>query len=131
MLSSASCAEIDSAKRKYNIDTDIELSDLRNIGLSNNEDLYDYMDYGKLIGTRKRTITEKEINANPDILEAFNKIEEYKVLKELRELSEEEQKDSNEKYDLINEFLRDKHKKGDSKEKLRKPLYLNLHFLIV
>ena len=128
MLSSASCAEIDSAKRKYNIDTDIELSDLRNIGLSNNEDLYDYMDYGKLIGTRKRTITEKEINANPDILEAFNKIEEYKVLKELRELSEEEQKDSNEKYDLINEFLRDKHKKGDSKEKLRKPLYFKFAF---
>lgn len=78
MLSSASNVEIDRAKREFKMDTGKELSVLRKLGLLDNEDefLYEYMDYGKVLGMRKKTITEKELEQNPDILRVYEEIEE-------------------------------------------------------
>ena len=38
------------------------------------------MEYGKITGARKKTITEHELEQNPDILEAFNCIQGYEEL---------------------------------------------------
>lgn len=132
MLSSASGAEIDSAKRKYVMDMAVELSDLRKLGLQNNNDdfLADYLGYGKLSGARKLTITEEDLMNNPYILEAFNEVESYQELKKTQELSEEDMEDLKEKREAISDFLIHKHKKDDNKatEKIRKPLYFKFAF---
>ena len=70
MLSNASGVEIDRAKREFKMDTEKELDDLRKLGLLDNEDsfLKEYMNYGKLENVRKKTITEKELKSNLDIV---------------------------------------------------------------
>lgn len=132
MLSSASCVEIDRAKREFKMDTDKELLELRKLGLLDNEDefLAEYMDYGKLLGARKKTITEKELEKNPDILNAYEEIEKYLALKKEMELSEDQEDKLKKNYEIISEFLIHKHKKDDSKAigKIRKPLYFKYAF---
>ncbi|MBQ6994076.1 MAG: hypothetical protein IJN64_06290 [Lachnospiraceae bacterium] len=132
MLSSASGAEIDSAKRKYKMETAMELSDLRQLGIGDNEDkfLAEYMEYGKITGARKKTITEHELEQNPDILEAFNCIQGYEEKRKTQELSEEEKEDLKNNRKTVSDFLIHKHKKDDSKaiKKLRKPLYFKFAF---
>ena len=132
MLSSASNVEIDSAKREYDMNTKIELSDLRKIGLLDNEDkfLFEYMEYGKVLGARKRTITAKEVSDNPLLLDAYNKIREYALLKEERDLSEEEILLQDKAYKIVSDYLIYVHKKDDSKtsDKVRKPLYFKYAF---
>ena len=130
MLSSASGVEIDRAKREFKMDTEKELDDLRKLGLLDNEDsfLKEYMDYGKLENIRKKTITEKELKSNPEIWNAYNKIEEYNASE--NPLSEEQKKKRQELYKVINEFLVHEHKKDNSKQtdKIRKPLYFKFAF---
>ena len=132
MLSSASGAEIDSAKRKYVMDINVELSDLRRLGLQNDSDAFlaDYIDYGKILGARKLSVTEEDLIKNPDILAAFNDIEAYKELERTQELSEEEIEDLKDKREIISDFLVHKHKKDDEKatNKIRKPLYFKSAF---
>lgn len=132
MLSSASCVEIDRAKREFKMDTEKELSELRKLGLLDNEDefLSKYMDYGKLLGIRKKTITEEELGQNPSILNAYEEINIYLKLKKERGLSEDENKKLNEKYAFISDFLIHQHKKDDSNavDKIRKPLYFKYAF---
>lgn len=132
MLSSASCVEIDRAKREFKMDTERELFELRKLGLLDNEDAFlsEYMNYGKLIGARKKTITEKELEQNPSILKAYEEIEMYLKVKKERGLSEDENKKLNESYEIISDFLLHKHKKDDSKaiNKIRRPLYFKYAF---
>lgn len=132
MLSSASNVEIDSAKREYDMNTKKELTDLRKIGLLDNEDrfLFEYIEYGKVTGARKRTITAKEVSGNPLILDAYNKVKKYALLKEERDLSDEETKSKNEAYKTISDYLIHAHKKDNSKadDKVRKPLYFKYAF---
>ena len=130
MLSSASGVEIDRAKREFNMDTEKELDDLRKLGLLENEDsfLKEYINYGKLESVRKKTITEKELKSNPEIWNAYSKIEEYNQLE--NPLSEEQKMERQKAYQTINEYLVCKHKKDDSKQsdKIRKPLYFKFAF---
>lgn len=132
MLSSASNVEIDGAKREYDMNTKKELSDLRKIGLLDNEDkfLFEYIEYGKVLGARKKTITEKELVDNQEVLKAYNKTQEYALLKQERNLSEEEIKSKNKAYKIISDYLIHDHKKDDSKAgyKVRKPLYFKYAF---
>lgn len=132
MLSSASCVEIDRAKREFKMNTEKELFELRKLGLLDNEDefLSEYMDYGKLLGARKKTITEKELERNPSVLKAYEKIEMYLGIKKERNLSEDECEKLDKSYAVISEFLIHKHKKDNSKaiEKIRKPLYFKYAF---
>lgn len=132
MLSSASNVEIDRAKREFKMDTGKELSELRKLGLLDNEDgfLHKYMDYGKILGIRKKTITEKELEQNPDILKAYEEIEECLELKKEKGLSEAQNNKMKEDYKIISDFLIHKHKKDDSKakDKIKKPLYFKYAF---
>lgn len=132
LLSSASGAEIDSAKRKYLMDSNKELSDLRRLGQQDNEDsfLSEYMEYGKILGGRKKTITAEELEKNPDILEAFNCIQKYEMKKSEQKLSDKEKEDLQEKREIVSNFLIHEHKKDDSKavDKIRKPLYFKFAF---
>jgi len=132
MLSSASCVEIDRAKREFKMNTEKELFELRKLGLLDNEDefLSEYMDYGKLLGARKKTITEKELEQNPSVLQAYEKIEQYLKQKKEKGLSDNESEKLNENYEIISDFLLNKHKKDDSKaiNKIRKPLYFKYAF---
>lgn len=132
LLSSASGAEIDSAKRKYLMDSTKELSDLRSLGLQDNEDnfLSEYIDYGKILDARKKTITEKELKQNPDILEAFESIQTYVEKKKEQNLTDEEKEDLQKKRETVSDFLIHKHKKDNSKakDKIRKPLYFKFAF---
>lgn len=132
MLSSASNVEIDRAKREFKMDTGQELSDLRKLGLLDNEDefLSEYMDYGRVLGIRKKTITEKELEQNPEILSAFMEIEKYLELKNQKRLSDDQNERLKKDYEIISDFLIHKHKKDDSKatDKIRKPLYFKYAF---
>ena len=132
MLSSASCVEIDRAKREFKLDTDKELYRLRKLGLLDNEDqfLADYIDYGKVLGVRKKTITEKELQENPHILNAYEEIEKCLELKKAVGLCEEQEEQLKENYKIISDFLIYKHKKNDSRaiDKIRKPLYFKYAF---
>lgn len=132
MLSSASNVEIDRAKREFKMDTEKELSDLRKLGLLDNDDrfLHEYMDYGKVLGMRKKTITEKELEQSPDILKTYEEIEECLELKKEKGLSETQNKKLKEDYKIISDFLIHKHKKDDSKaiDKIKKPLYFKYTF---
>lgn len=130
MLSSASCVEIDRAKREFKMDTDKELAELRKLGLLDNEDVFlsDFMDYGKVVNARKKTLTEKELQNNPEIFRAYKEIEQSLKMKQTVGLSEEEQKKLNENYEIISDFLIHKHKKSDSAEKIRKPLHFKYAF---
>lgn len=129
LLSSASGAEIDSAKRIYSMNAVKELYELRNLGLIDNDDkfLSDYMDYGKIIGARKKTITEEELERHPEVLEAYEKIQSYEDRKK-EELNEEEREDLKNNRKIVNDFLINDHKKADSNDKLRKPLYFKYAF---
>lgn len=130
MLSSASGVEIDRAKREFMMDTDKELSDLRQLGILKNDDsfLREYMSYGKLKNLRKKTITKKELEANPKILDAYKKIEEYNNSE--KTLTDEQKKERLELYKVVNEFLVHEHKKDNSKQtdKIIKPLYFKFAF---
>lgn len=132
MLSSASGVEIDRAKREFKMNTDKELLELRKLGLLNNEDgfLSEYMDYGKVLDVRKKTITEKELERNPHIMSAYEEIERYLKLKNETGLSENQERKLRENYEIISEFLINQHKKDDSKavDKIRKPLYFKYAF---
>lgn len=132
MLSSASNVEIDRAKREFKMDTEKELSGLRKLGMLDNDDrfLHEYMDYGKILGMRKKTITGKELEQNPDILKAYEEIEEYLRLKKEKGLSEAQNNMLKEDYKVISDFLIHKHKKDDSKakSKIKKPLYFKHAF---
>lgn len=132
MLSSASNVEIDRAKREFKMDTEQELSNLRKLGLMDDEDrfLCEYMDYGKVLGARKKTITEKELEQNPAILNAYQEIEKYLEVKKEKGLSEEQNNKLKENYKMISDFLVHKHKKDDSKaaDKIKKPLYFKYAF---
>lgn len=129
LLSSASGAEIDSAKRIYSMDAVKELYELRNIGLIDNDDkfLSDYMNYGKIIGARKKTITEEELEQNPEVLKAYEKIQSYEDRKK-EELTDEEREDLKKNRKTVSDFLINDHKKEDSNDKLRKPLYFKFAF---
>lgn len=130
MLSSASCVEIDRAKREFKMDTEKELAELRRLGLVDNEDAFlsEFMDYGKVVNAKKKTITEKELQANPEILNAYEQIEQYLEVKKERELSDTEHEELNDNYKIISNFLIHKHKKAESIEKIRKPLHFKFAF---
>ena len=129
LLSSASGAEIDSAKRQVIMDINLELAELRTLGQQENEYAFlkNYLEYGKMVDVRKKTITQKELESNPDILEAFNTLESCKQQEALTEEQKESYRSCEEK---INNFLISDHKKDNSKvrEKIRKPLYFKYAF---
>ena len=68
------------------MNTEKELADLRSLGLVENEDAFlsEFMDYGKVVNARRKTITAKELEKNPEILNAYEQIECYLDMKRER-----------------------------------------------